>query len=79
MDTRSFAERCRDKLGIKGVTQEEWKAQLETRKVLEHLQYAAMSDAGPDVFLSLIRMISRNTKVRVIRVLEILETEERSR
>ena len=79
MDTRSFAERCRDKLGIKGVTQEEWKAQFETRQVLEHSQYAAMSDAGPDEFLPLFRRISQDTSVRPRRVLEILETEERSR
>ncbi len=79
MDTRSFAERCRDKLGIKGITQEEWKAQFETRQVLEHSQYAAMSDAGPGEFLPLCRIISQDTSVRPRRVLEILETEEWSR
>jgi hypothetical protein len=79
MDTRSFAERCRAKLGIKGVTREEWKAQFESRKVLEHPLYDAMSAAGENegTFGPLAFKVSRQTNVGIYRVLEILGEEER--
>lgn len=56
-------------------------AKEETRKVLEHPLYAAMSDASETecTFARLVFKIRRDTDVGPCRILDILSEEERSR